>query len=184
MNTLIPFLLENFTLSFLILGLIASALSLLRQPRPTTASTVIETLFSYFLLFSIGCSFFYNFVMHSFFGETAARFIGWQQSPFQFEVGTASLGYAVVGFLAFRGSFGLRVAAVVGPAMFLLGAAGGHVYQMMITQNYAAGNAGVIFYTDIFIPVTGFVFLWLQYQFTLESNRLNSSSALMDRVDS
>lgn len=183
MSTLLPFLLGNFTLSFLILGLIASAISLLRQPRPITASAVVETLFSYFLLFSIGFSFFYNFVMHSFFGETAARFIGWEQSPFQFEVGTASLGYAVVGFLAFRGSFGLRLAAVVGPALFLLGAAGGHVYQMMMTQNYASGNAGVIFYTDIFIPVTGFVFLWLQRRFTLESNRQDSSSALRDRAD-
>ena len=42
-------------------------------------------------------------------------------------MGFASLGFSVVGFLAFRGSFGLRVAAVVGPAMFLWGAAGGHV---------------------------------------------------------
>lgn len=106
--------------------------------------------------------------MHSFFGEMAARFIGWQQSPFQFEVGTASLGYAVVGFLAFRGSFGLRLAAVVGPSLFLLGAAAGHVYQMTVTQNFASGNAGVIFYTDVLIPITGLIFLWLQYRFNPE----------------
>jgi hypothetical protein len=64
----------------------------------------------------------------------------------------ASPGFAVVGFLAFRGSFGLRVAAVVGPACFLLGAAAGHVHQMITTHNFAPGNAGVIFYTDIAIP--------------------------------
>ena len=72
-----------------------------------------------FLLFSIGVSFLYNFVMHTFFGEMAARFIGWEDSPFQAEVGFASLGFAVVGFLAFRRSFDLRLAAVVGPALFL-----------------------------------------------------------------
>lgn len=165
MGTVIRFLLENFTLSFLILGLIVSGISLWRQPRAITASGVVESLFSYYLLFSVGFSFFYNFVMHSFFGEIAARFIGWQQSPFQFEVGTASLGYAVVGFLAFRGSLGLRIAAVVGPSLFLLGAAAGHVYQMIVTHNFAPGNAGVIFYTDILIPITGFIFLWLQYRF-------------------
>lgn len=166
MSTLIRFLLENFTLTLLILGLIVSGLSLWRRPRSLTAPIMVEALFSYFLLFSIGFSFFYNFVMHSFFGETAARFIGWEQSPFQFEVGTASLGYAVVGFLAFRGSLGMRAAAVIGPAMFLLGAAGGHIYQMINANNFAPGNAGVIFYTDLAIPITGFLLLWLQHRFT------------------
>ena len=71
-----------------------------------------------------------------------ARFIGWADSPFQAEVGFASLGFAVVGFLAFRGSFDLRLAAVVGPALFLLGAAGGHLYQMVAAGNFAPGNAG------------------------------------------
>jgi len=42
-----------------------------------------------------------------------ARFIGWEDSPFQWEVGFANLGFAVVGFLPFRGSFDMRVAAVV-----------------------------------------------------------------------
>jgi hypothetical protein len=57
-----------------------------------------------------------------------------------------------------------RLAAVVGPACFLLGAAGGHLYQMMTAGNYA-GNAGVIFYSDIFLPVIGFVLLWLQWKY-------------------
>ena len=44
--------------------------------------------------------------MHVFFGEIAARFIGWADSPFQAEVGFASLGFAAIGFLAFRGDRG------------------------------------------------------------------------------
>jgi hypothetical protein len=102
--------------------------------------------------------------MHAFFGELAAKFIGWEDSPFQAEVGWASLGFALVGFLAFRGSRGLRVAAVVGPACFLLGAAVGHAIQMVKAHNFAPGNAGVIFYTDILIPILGFVFLALTRQ--------------------
>ena len=165
MSDLIQFVMENFTLSFLVLGLITSGFTLLRKPRPISQATIVEAFFSWFLFFSIGCSFFYNFIMHSFFGEIAASFIGWSQSPFQFEVGTASLGYAVVGFLAFRGSLGMRAAAVVGPSMFLLGAAGGHIYQMITTHNFAPGNAGVIFYTDILIPIIGFVLLGLQCRY-------------------
>jgi hypothetical protein len=157
--------LSNFTLTFLVIGLMASIISLLRAQKPLTAPVVIEALFSYFLLFSIGFSYLYNFVVHTFFGAMAARMIGWDDSPFQAEVGFASLGFAIVGFLAFRRSFDLRLAAVVGPAAFLLGAAGGHIYQIVHAHNFASGNAGVILYTDIFIPIFGFALLWLQHRF-------------------
>jgi hypothetical protein len=166
MADVIRFVLSNFALTFLVIGLIASAMTLLRAPKPLTMPVVVEALFSYFLLFSIGFSFLYNFVLHTFFGEMTARFIGWADSPFQTELGFASLGFALVGFLAFRGSFDLRLAAVVGPAAFLLGAAGGHIYQMIAAHNFAPGNAGVIFYTDIIIPLIGFVLLWLQHRLT------------------
>ena len=106
----------------------------------------IEATLSYFILCSIAHSHLYNFVVHVFFGDMAARFIGWADSPFQREVGYASLGFAVLGFLAFRGSFDLRIATVVGPACFLLGAAGGHILEILRTGNLAPGNAGVILY--------------------------------------
>jgi type IV secretory pathway VirB2 component (pilin) len=162
MEDAIHFLLSNFTLTFLVVGLIASGLALLRAPRPLTKAVVVEALFAYFLLFSIGVSLSYNFVFKTFFGDLAAGHIGWDNSPFQTELAFASLGFAVVGFLAFRGSFDLRLAAVVGSAMFLLGAAGVHVYEMVTAHNFAPGNAGVIFWTDILIPVAGFALLWLQ----------------------
>jgi len=87
MTSLIEFVLANFTLTFLVLGLVASALSVAFRPR--TSANLVEALFAWFLFFSIGVSFLYNFVMHVFFGEMAARFIGWQNSPFQAEVGMA-----------------------------------------------------------------------------------------------
>ena len=165
MEDLIRFVLGNFTLTFLVIGLIASGVALIRARKPLTAPVVVEALLAYFVLFSIGFSFFYNFVFHTFFGEMCARLIGWEDSPFQTEVGFASLGYAMVGFLAFRRSLELRLAAVAGPAMFLLGAAGVHVHSMIAAHNYAPGNAGVIFYTDILIPVISFVLLWMQYRY-------------------
>ncbi len=89
--------------------------------------------------------------MHVFFGRMSAAFIGWADSPFQFEVGTASLGYAAVGLLAAFRSYDLRLAAVLGPSIFTLGAAVGHIVQMVSAHNFAPGNAGIIFWTDIFI---------------------------------
>jgi hypothetical protein len=157
----ITFVLSNFTLTFLVVGLVFSAVGIALMPKPAAPGSRREALFRWFLFWSIGVSYFYNFVVHVFFGEMAAGFIGWAQSPFQAEVGFASLGFALVGFLAFRGSRGLRIGAVVGPAMFLWGAAGGHVYQMVTADNFAPGNAGVIFWTDVFLPVIGFGLLWV-----------------------
>jgi hypothetical protein len=128
MADVIRFVLGNFTLTFLVIGLIATGIALVRAPRPLTAAV---------------------------------------------EVGFASLGFAVVGFLAFRRSFDLRLAAVVGPALFLLGAAGGHIYQMITARNFAPGNAGVIFYTDLAIPVIGLVLLWLQRRWELTPEPLS-----------
>jgi hypothetical protein len=164
MADLIRLLLQNFTLTLLALGLVASGIALLRTPRPWAAATVVDALLAYFILFSIGISYLYNFAMHVLFGEVTARFIGWADSPFQAEVGFASLGFAAVGFLAFRGSLDMRVAAIVGPACFLLGAAGGHIVQIVKSHNYAPGNAGTILYTDILLPLIGFVLLALAHR--------------------
>ncbi len=171
MDGAIRFILGNFTLTFLVIGLAASLVSLLRERKPRTAPIVVEALFFYFLMFSIGCSFLYNFVVHTFFGEMAARLIGWADSPFQAEVGFASLGFSAVGFMACWRSFDLRLAAIVGPALFLLGAAGGHIYQIVKAGNFAPGNAGVILYTDILIPLIGFALLWLQHRYVARARQ-------------
>jgi hypothetical protein len=155
MQQFVTFILSNFTLTFLILGLLAAAIRIVRRPRPWSRAEAVEALLAWFLLFSIGVSFFYNFVMHVFFGEQAAAFIGWADSPFQAEVGYASLGFAAVGFLAFRGGWEVRLAAVLGPALFLWGAAIGHALDMIRSHNFAPGNAGVIFWTDLLLPVFG-----------------------------
>src|SRR3954469_9520986 len=93
--------------------------------------------------------------MHCFFGRMAAAFIGWADSPFQLEVGMASLGFSVVGFLAAFRSFDLRLAALLSNGIFLLGAAAGHVYQIVTAHNFAPGNSGVVLYTDVFMPLFG-----------------------------
>ena len=160
MAILLTFLISNYPLSFLILGFLLGLIAYARAPKKPGALT--EALFSYYLLSALGFSYLLNFVMHVFFQKTAAAYIGWQPSPFETEVGFASLGFAAVAFLAFKGPYPLRVGAVLGPSIFLLGAAGGHVYQMIAAHNFAPGNAGIIFWMDIVVPLIGFAFLYLQ----------------------
>jgi hypothetical protein len=159
---LIKLLLSNFIATFLVIGLIFSAAAILRAKKPVSAALIAEKLLSWHIFFVIGCGYFLNFIYHSFFGEMAAKFIGWADSPFQFEVGTASLGFAAVGFYAAFNRFEARVAAVLGHSLFMLGAAVGHVHQMITGHNFAPGNAGLFFYADIVIPLLGFFLLWLR----------------------
>ena len=160
--SLIAGIIANFMADFLVLGLLVAAFAIARAPRPITRTIAIEKLLAWYVFFNIGVMFLVNFVFHVFFGRMAAAFIGWADSPFQFEVGIASLGVAVGGFLAAFHSFDRRLIAIVVPAIFLLGAAAGHAWQMITAHNFAPGNAGTVFYLDIIIPLFGFALLWLQ----------------------
>jgi len=162
-GAVIRFVLANYPLTFLVVGVLFALIAIARQTKPVGASNIVEKLLAWHVFWAIGVFNFYNFVMHGLFGKMAAAFIGWADSPFQFEVATASLGFSVVGFIAAFRSFDLRLAAVLGPSFFMLGAAVVHIYHMVVEHNFAPGNAGVIFYMDIFIPLFGLSLLWLQH---------------------
>jgi hypothetical protein len=164
---MIKWALSNYPVTFFLIGLFCTGCSLWKHRGTLTKALAFEALLSFYCLFSVGFFYTYNFIMHVFFGKMAASFIGWADSPFQLEVGFASLGFGVVGFLAFRKDFGLRLAAITGPAFFMWGAAGGHLYQMIANHNFAPGNAGMMFWADIFLPAIGFILLigWRKTQY-------------------
>ena len=120
-----------------------------------------ERLLSWLLLLPIGVGGLWSGFFHLAFPELTARFIGWQDSPFQFEVGMADLAFGVAGCAAFRTSYGFRAATVLVNAIFLLGDAVGHVRQIMIAGNFAPRNAGLVFYLDIILPLATIVLLLL-----------------------
>jgi hypothetical protein len=60
----------------------------------------------------------------------------------------------------------------------MLGAAGGHVYQMITVHNFAPGNAGIIFWSDIVLFLLGFVLLWLSERAVATGSGTRSSSVL------
>lgn len=164
MATLIRAVLSNFTVTALVLGLLVALAAIARLPAPRTRRAVAEPLLRWYVCFAVGVGMLYNFVMHVFFGASTARFIGWADSPFQAEVGWASLGFAVVGFLAIRGEAPVRLVAIVGPACFLLGAGVGHLRDIAATGNLAPGSAGSVLYTDFLSPVVGLALWWLRYR--------------------
>jgi hypothetical protein len=82
-----------------------------------------------------------------------AESIGWATSPFQWEVGLANLAYGILGVTASSFDRDYTLAAIIVFAVFLLGAALGHVRSMVRDHNVSPGNAGYIFWFDILAPV-------------------------------
>jgi hypothetical protein len=86
--------------------------------------------------------------------DDVARSIGWPPgSPFQWEVGVADLGWGVLGVLCPTHGSDFWLATIIVSSIFLLGAAAGHVKQMIVAKNFAPGNAGAVFGADVLVPV-------------------------------
>lgn len=163
MENFIRYILSNFSLTFFLIGLIFSFVVIFKKKGKRSKSFIVETLFKYFCFWAHGVTWIYNGIFHVVFHEMAAKFIGWEDSPFQFEVGFASIGFGVTGLLALRKDFGLRLALIIGTSCFLWGAASVHIYEINTSANYAPGNAGIMLWTGILLPVIGFVGLYLSH---------------------
>ena len=131
MDGFIAFVMGNFTLTFLVIGAVFSLAGIARSPRPLAAPVVVEKFFFWFLFFSIGCSFLYNGFFHAAMPQMAAELIGWANSPFQIELGFASIGFGLVGVIAPWKGIQMRFAAILPVASFLWGAAGVHIQSMI-----------------------------------------------------
>lgn len=118
-----------------------------------------ERYLSWILLLPIGITGLWAGIFHVFFPATSASLIGWEVSPFQFEVGMADLAIGVTACIAFWRDLNFKAAAVCAASIFLLGDAAGHVRQMLIAGNFAPGNAGVPFFMDIICPLISIALL-------------------------
>lgn len=161
---LIAGVLYNFSLVMFVLAvLIAIALS--RPWQGVAKSTLYEELFRWVSLLAVGFVGIYAAVTHIFFPHISAAEIGWETSPFQFEVGVADLAVGILGVIAFRAGLGFRAATTIAATVSLGGDAVGHVHQMIVAHNFAPGNAGPWFWTDVLVPlvlVVCLTVLWRQ----------------------
>jgi hypothetical protein len=89
---------------------------------------------------------------HLFYPETTAEMIGWPTSPFQWEIGLANLGIGVLGAMATSFDRDFWLATIVAFSIYYLGAAVGHVREMITSKNFAPGNAGYAFWFDVLAP--------------------------------
>jgi|SRR6185437_7531170 len=162
MKSAIIFILHNFPLVMLLLSFfIASAKS----------GNFFNRLCLAVLIFPVGLGGLWGFVFHAFSPEAASAYIGWQTNPFEYEVGIANLAMGIIGIAAGISSIGYKKATATFVTIFLIGAAIGHIHEIVVLNNWHPGNAGSILWTDILIPIV----LWVAILFSREkqTNQIN-----------
>ena len=94
------------------------------------------------------------FLGHTFKAQEIALKIGWQPSPFQFEVAVADLAFGVLGTLCIWQRRGFWTATGIGYAVFMLGCAYGHFRDMTLHGNFSPYNVGLVLWVnDLAIPL-------------------------------
>lgn len=133
----IALVLSNVPLILFVLSLAIAAL----RHEPARLS---ERLLAWLLLLSVGVSYVWAGTFHVAFPEVAARSIGWQPSPFQFEIGVADIAIGIAAIVSFWRGLDFKAAVVWYIALFSAGVAIGHLRQAITAHDYAANNLGLL----------------------------------------
>ncbi|MFI0258167.1 DUF6790 family protein [Streptomyces sp. NPDC017056] len=149
MDTL-PYAVQTaFPLLFLLVPALGALLSCRRRGRSRPAAEIWQRWWS---VGALGIGSLWITLAFLAFPEGMAQTIGFTPSPFQFEIAFANLALAVLGFRGASASPRERLTSGLAAAVFLWGAAIGHVYQWFANGDHAAGNTGGILANDILIP--------------------------------
>ena len=128
-------------------------LSIWLGPHPTNRAYVIDRALRFVFIFPLGLLGLWAFIGHVIFPVQSAAAVGWQPSPFQFEVGYANLGIGLASLYAAFTTFYARVAVAIAASCFLVGAGIGHVHDILEYRHLTPGNAGPILVTDFLTPM-------------------------------
>ncbi len=164
-------------------ALVCAGIAILRAPRPITFRLIVDKLLRYLFVFPLGVQGLWAFFSHVFMSEVAANAIGWEPSPFQYEVGVANLGLALASFYAAFKGFEARAATAIAAAFFLAGAGVGHLMDIAQGDNLTPGNAGPILYTDFLTPIAILVLLLVLPRRAEPVAAETSRSSLVDRIE-
>ena len=129
----------HFTLAHLpLIAITAAFLIAALRPQPNFSVALLNWL----LLLAVGVESLWAGMFHTLFPRIAAASIGWQVSPFQFEIGVADAALGVVAIVSFWRSLDFKGAVVGYATLFYLGVTIGHVHEAVVAGNFAANNFG------------------------------------------
>ncbi len=149
----------------IIVGYIGLLLHFYLSKKERNKARFIELLYVYSIVFQVGViGFVFGFVPHVLFADAAAQGIGWATgSPFQTEVGIHDGVWGVLAFFCIKYKNGFRAAIAIGWALFMFGAAVGHVIESVSHGNFAEYNYLMIF-VDFFVAFNLPLLVYLSYK--------------------
>jgi hypothetical protein len=143
------FILVFFLLSLIVAGIALAVSKRLRGSRLGIVSTILLSL----LVIQVGLMGLLTAYAHVFRPIQTSASIGWQTSPYEYEVGMADLTVGVLGVLCLFFCDNFWLATAVANAVWMWGDAIGHVRQMVDYNNHAANNAGLFLYAELLTPL-------------------------------
>jgi hypothetical protein len=106
------------------------------------------------LFYNVGIGFVYGGIFHAYFQQIAAPSIGWQPSPFEYELGWMEIPLGLVAMTSLWRGFEFRLASTIVFAIFSLAASAQHIQEIVCCRNDAPSNAGlVLWFGDLFLPM-------------------------------
>ena len=126
----------------LLFTLVAIILHLSFHKSARTTKGILEVILRYYFLIMVGLGGLMAFVGHALAPDYIASLIGWQPSPFEYEIAISNLAFGVLGIVAFWIKQEFWLATVLAYVVFMVGCGVGHVYETVVHHNYAPMNAG------------------------------------------
>jgi len=96
------------------------------------------------LLLSAGIAYTWAGFFHIVHPHIAAASIGWQVSPFQFEIGVADASIGIVAIVSFWRSLDFKGPVVGYLSLFSIGVAYGHFHEAISAGNTSKNNFGLL----------------------------------------
>ena len=144
---------KNFGLLLLLAALVTTVVKVRRNVAAGRRADAAYVLWGELLFYVVGVGYAYTGLLHAYAQSVAAPAIGWQPSPFEYELGWMEIPLAVVALASLWRGFEFRLAATIVFVVFAFAAAAQHIQQILCCQNYAPGNAGwILWLGDIAVP--------------------------------
>ncbi|MFD3702089.1 DUF6790 family protein [Nocardia sp. NPDC058658] len=163
MNEVSYFAQSAFPLVWIVIAVVGA---LIRTRHSPSRAAALETWQRWWAVAALGCGSLWMTIAFLTIPDVMATAIGFDRTPFQFEIAFANLGLAVMGFRAASATARERITIGLGAGMFLWGAAIGHVYQWFAHGDHAPGNTGGVLVCDLLFPAVMIVLALRSQQLT------------------
>ena len=147
----------------IVVTIISISVHLLNTRNKERKESVIEII----SIYTIGLAGWFGIISglfgHIVYADQVAAGIGWPlNSGFQMELGFASIGIGIVGFLSFWNR-AYWLPFIIMKTIFMWGAGYTHILHMIQHNNFSPSNTGIIVYWDFLLPIL-LIILYLLYQ--------------------